>query len=804
MDKILLLGLAGGGYYVYNNPDIIDEAKKAYEDLMRNARNQAGLPPSFPEPTAVPHIEPNEDDLCPDGYIINSEGTECLPKDGNPCGEGFVLSGDGLSCEATNPCGGEGLVLSADGTECINTGNPCGSADFIYNEVTKECDFAKDPCGDPCFKYNTATEDCDFIEGCVPPKDNSFWGLEGFGTGNKYADIGAGLATSLVAGAIFDKVGDKATKMAEKRLANVAEKKLQKELANKASQKASEALAKEASKKAEQEAVKKLAKEQARKAVQSSAQRTAVNQLAKRTSAIVAKETAKRTAIIAFKKLASKIATMTAKITALSSTGIGVLLTPLSVIALSLSVGLTVAGVRFEKDSPDDFEWDDLPDPLRIFLEAIPAVGDLISIAGIFSAVKTGCPAGTQEENLLCYEPPKDGWSCEAFLCTPNSSTYGFNPLSETKLHMTKRVELDTGTIPFTCPAGQEHGDGGLFCYNKPDWASNIVLGTAWEGCRYGTDTGIRCEDFYGGGVGTIPLRKGCGDFNITNCRDDGTSLWSDWRCNTWADPIHCDPMHWDGCCNRGLFGECYGCVRGGACHGGDVHTTCSGSASIVKPLWDLQYCGEGKEMVNSLCYDKCKPDYHREGLLCTRSYTKRSEVLTPHPNVCEASRSTNIADLCYENPIREGYERQAVGFVTQKVPADKEEWKSYPMFYGSVDFGTFTQKASYTRKPNPKFSIYGKRKVEPPPDPPEEPTPPLCSTLPKLADGVEGDRLCRLKDTPTGFNMSPDGLYFYKKCRDLYDFAFATGKCEKINSDGTTDEYDNKEGFEEVEYDYQ
>jgi hypothetical protein len=34
--------------------------------------------------------------------------------------------------------------------------------------------------------------------------------------------------------------------------------------------------------------------------------------------------------------LASKIATMSAKITAMSSTGIGVLLTPLSVIALGL------------------------------------------------------------------------------------------------------------------------------------------------------------------------------------------------------------------------------------------------------------------------------------------------------------------------------------------------------------------------------------------------------------------------------------------------------------------------------------
>lgn len=793
MDKILLLAVAGGGYYVYNNPDVLNE-------LLRNVTNQGETVPRFAEPTEVPRIIPDDDDLCPEGYIINSEGTECLPKDGNPCGEGFVLSGDGLTCESANPCG-EGFTLSSDGTECVNTGNPCGSDDFKFNEETKECDFAKDPCGDPCFKYNTGTEDCDFIEGCVPPKDNSFWGLEGMGTGNKYGDLALGFAEGMVAGAIFDKAGDKASKMAEKRLANVAEKKLQKELADKASKKASEALAKEASKKAEQEAVKKLAKEQARKAIQSSAQRVATEQLAKRTSAIVAKETAKKTAIIAFKKLASKIATMTAKITAMSSTGIGVLLTPLSVIALGLSVGLTVAGVRFEKDSPDDFEWDDLPQPLTIFLEAIPGIGDLISIAGIFSAMKTGCPQNTRAENGLCYEPPKDGWSCEAFLCTPNASTYGFNPLSETSLHMVKRIELDTGTIPSEPPAGMVK-DGAL-AYRKPDWASNVVGGVAWEGCRYGTDTGVRCEDVYGGGVGTIPMRKGCGDFNITNCRDDGTSLWSDWKCNTWADPITCDPVHWDGCCNRGLFGECYGCLRGGGCRGGEVHTNCSGEGKIVKPLWDLQYCGD-KEMIAGLCYDRCREGYHREGLLCTRSYTKRSEVLEPHSLECPSNRSNNIAGLCYENPIRDGYERQSLGLVSQRCPADKEEWKSYPMFYGTVDIGVSCQKASYTRKPLPMFSIYGKRKVEPPPDPPEEPPPPLCSSLPKLAEGVEGDRLCRLKDAPEGFNMSPDGLFFYRKCKDLYNFAFATGKCEKINSDGTIDEYDNREGFEEVEYDYQ
>lgn len=781
---LLLLGLGASAYYLYNqqkNTGVSDQGNAtagAKDDSFANSCPEGYLLSDDGQNCNLidDGTTPDPSSPCGEGYVISEDGTQCLPLNGNPCGsDEYKLSEDGQSCVAVNPCG-EGFIQSADGKECLPTGNPCG---------------------DPCFKFENET--CNRIPNC------------GSATGSDIGDQFLYLGESIVAGEIYDFIGRRVMSVADRQLAKQvakeASEKLAKETAEKTAKKFAEALAKKTAQEAEEAIAKRTAREVARKALQSIAQREAGEILAKRAGSVMAKRLGIEALTIAGKKLATKMAVMVAKINAQNATGIGVVLSALTAIAISLTMGLAIAGVTFEKDSPDDWDWDNLPEGARVALEALPLFGDIISIISPFIAFKTGCQAGTQNENGLCYEPPKEGWSCEAFLCTPNSSTYGFNPLSETKLHMTKRIELDTGTIPDTAPAGMTKD--GAFAYWKPDWASNILAGVAWEGCRDGfTDTGIRCEDVYGGGVGTIPLRKGCGDFgDITNCRDDGTSLWSDWKCNTWSDPIVCDPVYWDGCCSRGLFGECWGCARGGGCRGGEVHTNCSGSGSIVKALWDLQYCGDGKEMLSGLCYDKCRDGYTRDGLLCTRSYTKRSEVLAPHTLECPNGRSTNIAGLCYENPIREGYERQSLGLLSQKAPADKEEWKSYPMFYGTVDIGVSYQKASYTRKPYPLFSVYGKRKYEPPPPPPDPPLPSLCSSLTPRAEGFvlteENREVCRVTDCGAESELSGDGLYCIKKCNTGYEYNFSNKACEKILDDGTKDSYDNSAGVFEVEYDY-
>jgi hypothetical protein len=593
-----------------------------------------------------------------------------------------------------------------------------------------------------------------------------------------------------------------------KQVAKEASEKLAKETAEKTAKKFAEAMAKKTAQEAEEALAKRTAREVARKALQSIAQREAGEILGKRAVAVASKRLGIEALTIAGKKLATKMAVMIAKVNAQNATGIGVVLSALTAIAISLTMGLAIAGVTFDKDAPEDWDWDNLPEGARVALEALPLFGDIISIISPFIAFKTGCQAGTVDQNGLCYEPPKEGFECEAFLCYAKASAYPspFDGLSETSTHMTKRILMDTGTIPDTAPEGMTKD--GAFAYYKPDWASSILAGVAWEGCRDGfTDTLTRCEDVYGGGVGTIPLRKGCGDFpDIVNCRDDGTSLWSDWKCNTWSDPITCDPIGWNGCCSRGWFNECYGCATGGGCHGGDVHTSCSGSASIVKALWDLQYCPDGKEMRDGLCYDKCRDGYTREGLLCTRSYTKRSEVLAPHTLQCDSSKG-DIAGLCYRKDLPAGYTRKVIGTLDQTCPADNPAWSAFAMFNPTVDIGVSCQKATYTRKPYPKFSVYGKRKHEPEPPPPDPPLPELCSALPPREEGFilneENRVVCRVTACDADSELSGDGLYCIKKCNEGYSYNFTNKACEKINSDGTMDSYDNSVGVFEVEYDY-
>ena len=84
--------------------------------------------------------------------------------------------------------------------------------------------------------------------------------------------------------------------------------------------------------------------------------------------------------------------------------------------------------------------------------------------------------------------------------------------------------------------------------------------------------------------------------------------------------------------------------------------------------------------------------------------------------------------------------------------------------------------------------------------EPPTEPLPPLCSGLEDAKPGQD-KKLCR-EDTPAGKEITEDGLKFFNKCREGYEFLIGSKKCSKVSEDGETkDEYDNSEGFVEVVY---
>jgi hypothetical protein len=69
----------------------------------------------------------------------------------------------------------------------------------------------------------------------------------------------------------------------------------------------------------------------------------------------------------------------------------------------------------------------------------------------------------------------------------------------------------------------------------------------------------------------------------------------------TCRQPISCDPLRWDGCCNRTWPGICWGCLRGGACRGGTVKGRAAGS--------DLPCPSSHPNQITGLCYKGCPTD---------------------------------------------------------------------------------------------------------------------------------------------------------------------------------------------------
>ena len=99
--------------------------------------------------------------------------------------------------------------------------------------------------------------------------------------------------------------------------------------------------------------------------------------------------------------------------------------------------------------------------------------------------------------------------------------------------------------------------------------------------------------------------------------------------------------------------------------------------------------CGSDREKIDGLCYRRCPNGMsHIAGMpyLCSASFTKSSHIVAPHSAQCPKGRSENIAGLCYESPIRNGYSRQSLGLLSQDCPS------------GTTDFGVGCIRESYWR----------------------------------------------------------------------------------------------------------
>jgi len=784
----LALGLAGAGalaFFLLNQ----DETKRKKVDNLKGythaipGANQSGYNPN---PGVI-----DDNPTCPPGQDLNPNDGMCYPPF-NPCWEfpGTKLNAEGTFCEP--PGGNPNTGESEDSMDAV-----C-AAEFdegwTFNKETGNCYPPEG--GNPCAGMGLGGQDleyypkseggdgmCHYPDGQPPVcPTGHVWRKDdrgeyrcmrghaldiGLSSQHLAVQIVAETALSYVAGTAIDYAARGAYRgatAAGRAVQNAAQTAAQNAAATAARQAAGGGVAGANAARAARESVR-AAQESAR-AAQQAAQAARAAQAAARTT---------------------RFSLMMAR---MAGTPFGLIF---MIIAQILIAVLGLNPDEFENCKNGEFDVAALPDWARILIESVPFAGDLFSMISPTICIRTGCEAPNVEQHGLCYPPPRDNFWCEAFLCYSQHPAWQNNGQLHTTTHITKNIPLDTGTIPLSCPDGARLD--GLLCYNVPAWGKgegnpgvNIVAGVAWENCRPGmTDTGVRCEDVRGGGVGQLRVCP-------AGWADDGLIC---------REPIktHMNP------CPAGtndVAGTCWGYGGGGNCVGGcggGCHLGCCGCKWRTPNTWGirqqlhergmrteggrLEGRGAGSSLPcpanthpggDGLCYENCPDGFRREGLLCSRSYDKRSEVLPPFSPSCPADRidgaSFGSAGLCYRNPLPEGYRRVVAGTIEQMCPTSPPEWGHVDE--NVLDIGVGCQRARYSRGAGTvPFGIRVKARRQAPGPPP---LPPSCEerrALFKALDEKGQDShqavLCIEAPCAEDEDITGDGMICVPRCRPGY-----------------------------------
>jgi hypothetical protein len=386
--------------------------------------------------------EPLDDVACPDGFLLSDDKTACLELDAD---------GKVIDQVADNPCP-DGLVLSADGKDCV-----CAQGQ-IYD-------------GNKCVKDLNIN------------------------TGSAIGDMAASIGITIGTGAIVNGLIEKAIAPRGSGAAQAAAA---------AAKKEAQAAAKAATA-AERKAAQTAAAAAERKAAQTAASKAA--QIAEQKAARVA--AAKASMLAAKATKATVVAAKAAKATSLMSramAGPGAVFSILfTVLAQSLIALLDLRPGSFEACKNGEYDFSTLPNWAQAIIGGLPLVGDIFDMFSPVLCFRGGCDDPNYEnQNGLCYPKPQPGYKCEAFECYKQYPEFENNGMLHTLVNMTKAIKLDTGTIPDTPPPNTVKSGALYYADPGPDYT--VVAGVAWERCKPGmTDTGVRCEDIYGNGIGRIP-----------------------------------------------------------------------------------------------------------------------------------------------------------------------------------------------------------------------------------------------------------------------------------------------------------
>ena len=333
------------------------------------------------------------------------------------------------------------------------------------------------------------------------------------------------------------------------------------------------------------------------------------------------------------------------------------------------------------------------------------------------------CPPGSRLDGVLCYNLPS--WANGHI--TGRSQEVDVDAYLNANADLRERFTVN-GAIDRAAVIAFANGpDNGarhvprneVRTYNTTGTDVSILAGVAWQNCPAGHhDTGTRCERVHGGGVG---VQREC----PPGFHPDGVTCRREPRdyahpcpgyvpnpvgcclCERPARGGNCDPPRWDGRCTYWGLGNWGGCHRPGHCHPvvlGDTrarridHTPLK---VLAAGLGSTLPCPAGREVGHDgLCYTACGPGYRREGLLCTQSFDKRSEVLAPFSPSCPPGRIDGApfgsAGLCYRGDMPAGYRRVVAGTIEQYCPTVPPEWG--PIVENVLDIGVACQRARYER----------------------------------------------------------------------------------------------------------
>jgi hypothetical protein len=347
----------------------------------------------------------------------------------------------------------------------------------------------------------------------------------------------------------------------------------------------------------------------------------------------------------------------------------------IATIAVLLEKGLKLGSDKLGKCPKGTFDFSNIPEWTKRAIDSIPELGELIDIIGNHLCMKKQCPMkNSYYDKGVCYPRCEHSYKNDkGLMCWKDYK--GFNFDKENPQLIKKKVIYSKGNAPNSCDKNEELIGNKCVTKCKSNYVSNGF--SCIEKCKDGTvEDGMNCiKKQYDRGIGILPRRKPC----PPGYRTDKLTCLKEEECKKWYDK--CKTKDKEGNCKAG------------------ISITCTGPEIIERE----KKCNSNEEMLNGLCYKKCKNGYDSYGTICyskTESYTRTTYDRNGTKPECPNDH-TKINGICYKK-CPEGYDMEKPGICIQKCPID------------TIDNRTSCTRTGYKRSGGKlEISLYKKPTIE-------------------------------------------------------------------------------------------